>query len=1100
MSLLSQSTYTLKRVAKESYSASITPETIALPANSVGEVQDYANAKAKVKLTYDGKEIYPVYDERLDSEIEGRNLMPNSAHEQTGSREHMYWNGAKCVPDSAYSGGTVIISFDIKVAAVTTGYVTVYSSNGSPKYKFSTGVSGVTTEFTRKHVIVTPIEVEGRTSGSNIEFYGVYDTGQIPTVKNVKIERSDHPTPWTPAPGEVVGTMITQNCTASIDANGEVSVANLTADAGYVDIPISYGQFSTVKRLTLAKSKQGRSIVSSVYEYAQNTSATTAPTTGWVTTPPSWIDGRYIWVRTIITYSEGSPVTTDPINLTGAGGSTGTGIDSITTEFYLSTSKTTQSGSSWSTTRPAWATGKYLWTRLKIVYKNPVSTVYTTPAVSSEWEAVNDLRTELVLDYTSKLDVLEDQIEANVTETTSVKNSVSGLTTRVSQAESNLTIQANQIASKVSKTDYDSNNNAINSQISTIQQQAAQIDLKVVSMRTGGRNLLRNYNMEFGHNYWCTHIEEWVQGTFSGYNTASSSTRVRTNDYFDWPPGSQYVSIQSNFKVQIQFYNSSKTGVSNQYWKGDGDIITAPSTTRYARFSLAFIDDSAITPYNAPEAKFRLSQARIIDESGTPVAPSLTVVGFVQPQAITVSVGGTVNYPPTVTLNISDGSTRTINVLYWGEVSTSTVGAKTSYAAYSLPSDISGTAPSISLTVYVVAESLTVTGYVTPNTVTIYAGQTPTLPSYVTLNISDGSTRLVSVTWSSYNNITVGTQNLTATYNLPTGINGTKPNVVMSLTVNALLATSVVPPSPVSVQVGGTPSLPSIITLNLNNGSTATASVSWSSYSTATAGTFSLTGTYTLPSPVTGSKPSVTLTLNVTAEPVTLTITSVDQPSPINANTGDTISPPTTIVLNISDGTTRTVAVTWGSYSTATAGTFTVSGTYNLPSGVTGSKPSVSFTLTVTAVNPNIVDKMAFIRNLPGASQGTDSYGAYVEFSRTALHNVSIMGSLQWLQDPNDLIYYYIAWRTFNTTSTMYLEGYPNTNPSTAIVNNNVAGDGKMDYDSKAISTMSDPFDPYYLVDLKFFNGSGSSGLVRIYNYAIGRGSDKPSWFGLSEI
>ena len=160
----------------------------------------------------------------------------------------------------------------------------------------------------------------------------------------------------------------------------------------------------------------------------------------------------------------------------------------------------------------------------------------------------------------------------------------------------------------------------------------------------------------------------------------------------------------------------------------------------------------------------------------------------------------------------------------------------------------------------------------------------------------------------------------------------------------------------------------------------------------------------------------------------------------------------------------------------------------------------MGFTLTVTAVNPNIVDKMAFIRNLPGASQGTDSYGAYVEFSRTALHNVSLMGSLQWLQDPNDLIYYYIAWRTFNTTSTMYLEGYPNTNPSNAMIESNVAGDGKLDYDQKAISTMSDPFDPYYLVELKFYNGQQSSGLVRIYNYAIGRGSDKPSWFGTSEI
>lgn len=1091
MSLLSQSTYTLKRVAREGYSASLTPETIALSANSAGVVQDYANAKAKVQLTYNGKEIFPVYDERLDSEIGGRNYF-------SPSRLVNLALSATIVGSTSYKSFYLSVNegevYSISRMEITNNrfrYVFTEQEPASGLTYFGGTGNATTYDYSLK--------IEGIIVPANAKYLFFYLTNQNDQIPNIKIEKGNKATDWSPAPEDAVGVMTTQNCTASIDVNGEVSVTNLTADAGYVDIPISYGQFSTVKRLTLAKSKQGRSIVSSTYEYAQSTSATTAPTTGWVTTPPIWIDGRYIWVRTKITYSEGSPVTTDPINLTGAGGSVGTGIDSITTEFYLSTSKTAQSGGSWSATRPAWVTGKYLWTRLKIVYKNPASTVYTTPIVSSEWEAVNDLRTELVLDYTSKLDVLEDQIEANVTETTSVKNSVSGLTTRVSQAESNLTIQANQIASKVSKTDYDSNNNAINSQISTIQQQAAQIDIKVGSMRTGGRNLLRNYNMEFGHNYWCTLIEDWVQGGFSGYSTASSSTRVRTNEYFDWPPGSQYVSIQSNYKVQIQFYNSSKTGVSNQYWKVNGDVITAPSTTRYARFSLAYADDSVITPYNAPEAKFRLAQARIIDESGTPVAPSLTVVGFVQPEAITVSVGGTINFPPTITLNISDGSTRTINVIYWGEVSTSSPGAKTSYAAYTLPAGISGTAPTVSLTIYVVAESLSVTGYVAPNTVTIYAGQTPTLPSYVTLNISDGSTRLVSVTWSSYNNITVGTQNLTATYNLPTGINGTKPNILMSLIVNALLATSVVQPSPVDVQVGGTPSLPSMITLNLNSGTTTTVPVSWSSYSTSTAGTFNLTGSYTLPSPVTGSKPSVTLTLNVTSEPVVLTITSVDQPSPITANTGDTINPPSTIVLNISDGSTRTVPVTWGAYSTATAGTFTISGTYSLPSGITGSKPSVSFTLTVAVADPNIAEKMDFIRNLPGASQGTDSYGDYVEFAISSIHGVSLMGSLQWLQDPDDLIYYYISWRVLNTTSQLFLDGYANTNPTSATVNNYISGDGKIDYDQKAISTTADPIDPYYLVELKFYSGQPNSGLVRIYNYAIGRGSNKPSWFGTSE-
>lgn len=71
----------------------------------------------------------------------------------------------------------------------------------------------------------------------------------------------------------------------------------------------------------------------------------------------------------------------------GADGVVGTGIDSITPEYYLSTSKTIQQDGSWSSTPPIWETGKYVWTRNKIIYNNPTSTVYTTPICDSSWEA-----------------------------------------------------------------------------------------------------------------------------------------------------------------------------------------------------------------------------------------------------------------------------------------------------------------------------------------------------------------------------------------------------------------------------------------------------------------------------------------------------------------------------------------------------------------------------------------------------------------------------------------------------------------------------------------------------------------------------------------
>lgn len=137
-------------------------------------------------------------------------------------------------------------------------------------------------------------------------------------------------------------------------------------------------------------------------EYYLSTSATSLSGGSWQTTAPTWVNGKYMWSRTKITNGAGT-VTYKPSSngtciagakgdtgATGATGATGTGISSITEEYYLSTSKTSQTGGSWTTTPPTWSSGKYIWTRSKIVYTNPSSTVYTTPICDSSWEAAND--------------------------------------------------------------------------------------------------------------------------------------------------------------------------------------------------------------------------------------------------------------------------------------------------------------------------------------------------------------------------------------------------------------------------------------------------------------------------------------------------------------------------------------------------------------------------------------------------------------------------------------------------------------------------------------------------------------------------------------
>ena len=151
---------------------------------------------------------------------------------------------------------------------------------------------------------------------------------------------------------------------------------------------------------TGATGATGNGISKTEVYYYLSTSNTTQSGGSWSTTVPSWIDGRYYWQKIKTTYTNGNSSESTPVCITGGKGATGStgntgatgkGVSSITTEFYLSNSKTTQSGGSWTTTMPTWTSGKYLWTRNKIVYTNPSSTAYTTPVCDSSWEAVNEI-------------------------------------------------------------------------------------------------------------------------------------------------------------------------------------------------------------------------------------------------------------------------------------------------------------------------------------------------------------------------------------------------------------------------------------------------------------------------------------------------------------------------------------------------------------------------------------------------------------------------------------------------------------------------------------------------------------------------------------
>lgn len=74
---------------------------------------------------------------------------------------------------------------------------------------------------------------------------------------------------------------------------------------------------------TGATGSSGKGIVSIIEEYYQSTSATSLSGGSWSTVAPTWVDGKYIWTRSVITYTDSTVKRTDGICATGQKGEDG---------------------------------------------------------------------------------------------------------------------------------------------------------------------------------------------------------------------------------------------------------------------------------------------------------------------------------------------------------------------------------------------------------------------------------------------------------------------------------------------------------------------------------------------------------------------------------------------------------------------------------------------------------------------------------------------------------------------------------------------------------------------------------------------------------
>ncbi|WP_125604244.1 phage tail spike protein, partial [Lapidilactobacillus bayanensis] len=128
--------------------------------------------------------------------------------------------------------------------------------------------------------------------------------------------------------------------------------------------------------------KDGIGIKSTQIMYAQSTSGTTAPTTGWTAQVPTLIKGQYLWTQTTWVYTDNTGESGYTVSYNakdgnngsdGIAGKDGVGISATKVEYVGSTSGTNKPTSGWLTTVPSVAAGSFLWTKTTWSYTDGTS-------------------------------------------------------------------------------------------------------------------------------------------------------------------------------------------------------------------------------------------------------------------------------------------------------------------------------------------------------------------------------------------------------------------------------------------------------------------------------------------------------------------------------------------------------------------------------------------------------------------------------------------------------------------------------------------------------------------------------------------------------
>ena len=321
----------------------------------------------------------------------------------------------------------------------------------------------------------------------------------------------------------------------------------------------------------------GKGIVK-IYEYYLATNKSEGiygDTSGWSKTIPTISSTkRFLWNKEEVEYTDGSFSETEPVLIgvygeNGSDGTDGLGIKSVAVQYYLSTSKTKQTGGSWVTTCPAWTSGKYLWIRYYITYTDN-TTSYTSPFVDSSWEKVNNLENSVnnVISRvtTAEQKITDSAIVSTVTSSSTYKNNLTGkvdtnkIISTINQTAESIKIQADKIQLEGTVTTGDTNKNYVKIENTNYTIWNNQLAKAFFGFRTMGDSSYDNYV-----------VPKFLLSAYNAYGSSSEAFVITPYQASDNPQGLSgygYVDLAYRTRVSGSYGNL----YSNIKMYGNGDI------------------------------------------------------------------------------------------------------------------------------------------------------------------------------------------------------------------------------------------------------------------------------------------------------------------------------------------------------------------------------------------------------------------------------------------------------------------------------------------------------------------------------------------------